>query len=117
MAQVTQETVIGGHKYSVTQLPAMRALRLLPLVGKALSQGPEKMFLCLTPDELEQLTRELLSTARLDGKELLPQFDFVMQGQTATVIALLAFAATVNFGDFYAAAHVADAQEASPSKA
>lgn len=87
-----QSTEIGGRKYTVNQLPAMQAVRLLPRIGKAI--GPvlgrvlsaaagggglsaalgkvdagaafATLFDTLTSAELEYLTRELLVGATVE---------------------------------------------------
>ena len=95
------ETVIGGKRYSVTPLPAMRALRLWPLVAKGfMVEGTA--LVNLSADEVERLARELLSMARVDGAELLPALDIVMCGDMPALMQLLSFAVNVNYSAFSA---------------
>lgn len=84
-----QEKVIGGHTYQITPLPAMRALRLMPLMTKGVG--------AMTPDEIEKYARELLATTRVDGKELLPIIDLQLQGEMTVLMDILGFAVEVNF--------------------
>jgi hypothetical protein len=84
----TKERTIGGHVYSVTQLPAMRAWKLLPMATR---------WHDLSGDELERFTRELLSQARVDGHELMPVFDVTMAGKMHDVVELLGFAIQLNY--------------------
>jgi hypothetical protein len=102
-----QEKEIGGKRFSVTPLPAMRALRLWPLVARGFfgidteKGGADAIPLTrLSADEVEKLARELLSMARMDGAELLPQIDGVLQGDIPTLMGLLAFAVDANYASF-----------------
>jgi hypothetical protein len=102
-----QEKVIGGKTYSVTPLPAMRALRLWPLVARGFfgvdiaKGGADAIPLTrLTADEVEKLARELLSMARVDGVELLPQIDMVLQGDIPAMMDLLSFAVNASYSSF-----------------
>jgi hypothetical protein len=128
-----QSLRLGDRVYAVSQLPAMQAYRLLPRIGKAvgpvlgkilaggglkdlLSQdlGPavEKLFDNLTDDELEFLTRELLTGATVqyteNGKRKVVQlfggdgdaFNLVMRGHIPDVFRVLYFAFRVNYGNF-----------------
>ena len=61
-----QETAIGGRTFSVTPLPAMRALRLWPLVARGF-MTEESPLTKLSADEIETLARGLLALARVDG--------------------------------------------------
>ncbi len=126
MARKTESRDIDGLGFSVTQLPGMRAQKMLPRLGKilgpavaklggmakglggldvgALGDAAEALFSTLTPEEYESLTRELLETAQVtqEGKTapLMRQYDDVMAGRVMTGVKLLAFALEVNFGDF-----------------
>ena len=123
----TQTLQIGDRVYTVSQLPAMRAQRLLPRLLKAVGPAVAALLASgaslkdvmamdlskvdlgavvkglaenLTPDEYESLLRELLSTATLGGKDLMPQFDIAMQGRVGEVFQLLKFAFQVNYRNF-----------------
>ena len=136
----TQEKTIDGLRFAVTQLPAMKAFRTLNRIGRALGPALAKglgalkgklgdasvealggaateLFARLSDDELEALTRELLTFCTVDGKPLMPQFDLVMQGRMGTLLKLLRFAFEVNYGDFFAGARglAAQAMAANPS--
>lgn len=102
-----QEKIIDGRLYSVTPLPAMRALRLVPLALKGIGK--------MSPDEIEAFARAILSMARVDSKELMPTFDLEMQGAMSALVELLTFAIEVNFGGFSDAAPAATAAAESPS--
>jgi hypothetical protein len=95
-----QSKEIGGKTYTVTPLPAMKALRMAPLAMKGLMN--------MTPDEIQQFARENLSMAKVDGKELFgshPIFDLELQGQVDTIFSLLTFAIEINrYLDFFATA-------------
>ena len=69
-----------------------------------LSQHLPTMFSALSPEELEGITRELLTGAVLDphGKpqDLLSVADIVFQGSVLTLLKCAMFAVEVNFGDF-----------------
>jgi hypothetical protein len=119
MSTATLERDIDGRRYAVTQLPAMRALRLLNRLGRiagpalvglvegasappgALGLAAEGVFERLSDEELEALVKELLSSARVDGKELLPQFDLHFQGRMGTLFRVLSFALEANYGGFF----------------
>ena len=102
-----QNKTIGGKTYTVTPLPAMRALRLMPLVAKGIGN--------MTPDELERFARELLSMARVDGREMLKTFDIDMQGEMPALMELLAFATSVNYDPSNAAELASGPAAGSPS--
>lgn len=153
MGIARQERVIDGQTFSVTQLPAMRALKMLsrlvrtlgPAAARlmdgaasaggalgsglgglaqmnvaALGQAVTVLTERLTEAELESITRELLETATVDGRLLMPSFDLTMQGRMGPVLQLLAFALEVNYGSFFgvlAASATAEAARASSSGA
>lgn len=106
-----QEKEIEGHRYQVTPLPAMKALKLLPLIAKV-GSGPE-MFVGLSEEEIERLARAMFSMVRRDGKELLPTFDRDLQGDMLTALALLGFCIAVNYGSFFDGA-LAPSEEGAP---
>jgi len=94
-----QEAKIGERVFEVTPLPAMRALRLWPLVARGFMTD-ESPLSKLTGDEIEQLTRGLLALARVDGKELLPVVDRELQGDIPVLMELLSFAVKINYSGF-----------------
>src|SRR5258708_2424843 len=127
--QVQQERDIDGFKFTVQQLTAMKSLRMLnrlgrivgPALGKAggaaqggfenlnvkdLGDAVGTLFERLSDDELESITRELLSGATVtmsNGQNglLMPQFDLVLQGRPETILKLLKFALEVNYQNFF----------------
>ncbi len=118
MSIATHEREIDGHRYTVSQLPAMRALRLLNRFGRiagpslarmaggegrddTFAQAVQELFDRLPDDEMEAVVRELLSAALADGKELLPQFDLHFQGRMGALVQVLRFALEANYGSFF----------------
>lgn len=125
----TKETVIDGAIYALTQLPAMRSMKLLPrlaaILAPALSQlghigslqelkdDPSLLAPAfaaatdkLTPSEFESIIRELLWSLRKDKSDVSPtgHFDTEFAGKPALVFQLLGFAFSVNYTDFTKAA-------------
>jgi hypothetical protein len=121
--QKTQERVIDGTRFAVTQLPAMRGFKMFHRLGRALGPaiaqvagglkgklaemnvaelgaGVGALLERLDENDLEAITGELLKTAHIDGKPLMPSFDLLMQGRIPTLLKLLAFAIEVNYGNF-----------------
>ena len=115
----TQQQVINGRTYSVTQLPAMRALRLLARLGKvvgpALASGMEAnvsaaaglLFERLDEAEMEYLVKQLLQGVVVaeDGKQrdMLVGFDVAYGGaMLVEVFEVLRFALEVQFGPTFA---------------
>jgi hypothetical protein len=122
----TRSIQLNGHTFNVTQLPAMRALKLFQRLGKtagpALAHGlasaatmvndeePDlsglavavgMLFDRLSESEVEGLTRELLASATYDGSSMvMSNFDALFQGELPSLFKLLAFALEVNFGNF-----------------
>ncbi len=108
---------IDGARYGVSQLPAMRGLRmfnrLTRVLGPALTKAaaadglgslPDALLLLtekLSDDELEAITRELLYNATQNEAPLMSLFDTLMAGKTGTVLKLLAFAVEVNYASFF----------------
>lgn len=129
----TDTCVINGATYSITQLPAMRGMRLFarvarflgPALGKlgvsgqkaggvseeVLGAAVEALFERLAPDEFEAVLTEFFWSLKRDGRDVAPkasgsQFDLEMAGQLVTILQLVKFAFEVNFGNFTAAAAV-----------
>lgn len=128
MPREPQTKIIDGYTVQVQALPVFKGqrlfVRLLKTVGGSigpalaalassgskglgdmdLSQHLPTMFSALSPEELEGITRELLTGAVLDphGKpqDLLSVADIVFQGSVLTLLKCAMFAAEVNFGDF-----------------
>jgi len=128
MPRDPQIRVIDGYTVQVQALPVFAGqrlfVRLLKTVGSSigpalaalassgskglgdidLSQHLPAMFSALSPDEMEAITRELLTGAVLDphGKpqNLLSVCDIVFQGSVLTLLKCAMFAVEVNFGDF-----------------
>jgi hypothetical protein len=116
---------IDGHTYEVTQLGAMRGLRLLTRIGAAVGPALAKfagaadtglgfdvgaagdalvaLFTKLDEKEIEHFVREMLFGGGLkkDGTPVTDKtFELVMAGQAFAVLKLLVFAFEVNYGDF-----------------
>lgn len=121
--QETQTKIIDGMEVSVSQLPARRAMKMFnrlgrvfgPALGKIMASSPDglktmnigamgdavaMLFEKFTDSEQDFIMNELLATAVVDNKPLMPIFDTMMRGKTLTVYKLLAFALEVNYGDF-----------------
>lgn len=125
----TRSKDIDGVTFTVQQLPALRASRLLfkltkavsPAVMKlagagdlrnlmradtsALSEAASMLFQAFTPEEFDALVREVLegATITVDGRTVaaLPGVDLELAGKTATLMRGVWFALGVNFGDFF----------------
>jgi len=128
MPRDPQTRVIDGHTVQVQALPVFKGqklfVRLLKAVGGSfgpafaalassgskglgdidLAQHLPTMFSALSPEELESITRELLTGAVLDPhsepRNLLAVCDIVFQGSVLTLLKCAMFAVEVNFGDF-----------------
>lgn len=120
----TKEKYIDGHKYTVTQFPARRALtlktKLVKLVAPSLftamsgqKQGASVLDMPLDKainmlverldeDHLINLIFELLASTRRDGKELNEShFNMVYAGNFGELYKALFFILEVNFGSFF----------------
>ncbi len=128
MPREPQIRVIDGYTVQVQALPVFAGqrlfVRLLKTVGGSigpalaalassgskglgdidLSQHLPTMFSSLSPEEMEGITRELLTGAVLDPhgspQNLLAVCDIVFQGSVLTLLKCALFAVEVNFGDF-----------------
>jgi hypothetical protein len=114
----TREDTIDGLAVRTTQLPAMRAMKLIHRIGKAMAPlvaaikgkdglGPalQGMFQSLPEAEWEALIRELLANTVVEEKVLFhngssQNFDTVLGGKIGTVFKLLKLSLEVNFQDF-----------------
>jgi len=113
----------GDALITVTQLPGMEGARTLIRLGEILGPGlaglaaavrfgradhmsvaMATLFKSLTGDTFEELLRKLLETATVKTKgterELLPEWDLLMQGQASEWFKILWFALEVNYGNF-----------------
>lgn len=122
----TKEQVIGNSTYQVTQLPAMRALRmqskLLKLLGPSFAQmlvkskedkDDDEVDQCLPlavsllvnqleEKTLENLVLELTQGVRKDGYELKKEIiDLEFAGNLNELFMLLKFILEVNYADFF----------------
>lgn len=120
----TKEKVINGSSYSVTQLPARRALRLQAKLMKLLGPAASTIFVAsgdldtadqaipkavsalaaqLDDKTFDQLILELLQgQARKNGKEITENvLDMEFSGNLNELYLLLIFVLEVNFGDFF----------------
>jgi len=105
----TKEKTIDGANYSVTQLPARRALRLkaklIKLCGSMFlgrdSNSLQAAFQSIDENQFEALCMEMLQGVRKNGIELTPAtFDLEFAGDMASVYKLLCFVVEVNYANF-----------------
>jgi hypothetical protein len=106
----TREKIIDGATYSVTQLPARRALRLKAKLIKTFgsffvsadSSALQSMFQSLDENLFESLCMEMIQGVRKNGVELTPAtFDLEFAGDMASLYKLLLFVVEVNFANFF----------------
>jgi hypothetical protein len=106
----TREKIIDGATYTVTQLPARRAIRLKAKLIKTFgsfllgSDGKNLQAICESLDEnqFEALCMEMLQGVRKNGVELTPaKFDLEFAGDIAGVYKLLLFVVEVNYANFF----------------
>lgn len=120
----TREIEIDGATYSVTQLPARRALRLQAKLMKLLGPAVSEIFIAsaknadtedssipkalkLLFDQLDEanfdiLVMELLQGCRKNNMELRAEIvDLEFAGKLNTLFMLLKFILEVNYGDFF----------------
>lgn len=122
----TKEKTINGATYSVTQLPARRAIKLkaklLKLFGPVLAQvfifatdsktdslanenlikGFEVLSAHIDENSFESLVTELLTGVRKDGLELTPAIiDLEFAGDMASLYLVLWFILEVNYSNFF----------------
>ncbi len=124
---VSKTTEIQGASYEVTQLGAMRGLKLLTRIGAAVGpamaqlarageegfdigvagEALQKLFQKLNEAEIEHFVTEMLFGGALKRNGAPMQknmFELEMAGQAMTILKLLVFAFEVNYGDFSEAA-------------
>ncbi len=119
----TKEIVLNGSVYSVTQMPARRALKVQAKLMKLLGPAIGQMFLVSSSDSadenipkiisllVDQLDEKTFDTfileliefyVRKDGKEVNAQtFDLIFAGKLNELFLLLKFILEVNFADFF----------------
>jgi hypothetical protein len=124
------ERVINGNTFQVEALPAMRSFalqaRIAPALGEVIGVAAGiltgggidtadvaelapvlgRFFAKLPSAELQDVTRELLTGATMDGVPLFTSgqgdpFDLKMRGRTLDVWKLLWFSLEVNYPDFF----------------
>jgi hypothetical protein len=116
-----KEETFDGIRVRVQMLPAMKAYLLLPRYAVALGHAASKLgqvsdlldasvgamgaatmalFEKLTPAELDSITRELMSTATIDGEAFDKAVDLKFRGKILTLLKVVRFAFEVNYGDF-----------------
>jgi hypothetical protein len=125
----SEEITIGESRFVVTQLPAMRALKLFNRLCKALGpsfataagaagkdfaatdasklgKAVEMLFENLTPEEMESIFRDLFETVNVVGPSgqapLMKVFDAVFTGQLEALVPLTKLAVEINYGGFLA---------------
>src|SRR5580698_1730234 len=116
---------IAGVSFTVRQLPAFKALKMMNRLTRALgpaiaalgagggslsfegvSDALVKLGDKLSDQELEAIARELLADATFktpEGAEgeLMKQVDLVLAGKPEVMLKLLAFALEANYGNFF----------------
>lgn len=106
----TREKIIEGATYTVTQLPARRALKLkaklIKTFGALFMGGDSVTFqqVCQSLDEnqFEAICMEMIQGVRKNGVELTPAtFDLEFAGDMAGVYKLLLFVIEVNYANFF----------------
>ena len=120
----TKDKEINGSKYSVTQFPAMRALRIQARIIKLLGAPLSFLFiadsnnsksadeqipkvLMMLADQLDEknfdsLVLDLLQSVRKNGMELTkPIIDLEFAGKLNELYLVLQFVLEVNYADFF----------------
>ena len=140
------ERVISGNTFSVEPLTAMRSFALQPRIAPAIAAVAEavgsltsisgkgdlgtvevaalapavgRFFQALQPGDLQDITRALLGSARMDGIALFSgagdPFELKMRGRTLDTWRLLWFALEVNYPDFFGLLAGAAARQPAPA--
>jgi len=118
------EKKINGRSCTVNQFPAFRGWRIftklsryilpslasaagsvknwenLEIEGDALASAVRTLFTELDADKSEELLRELLELTWVEGKEVIPQFDILFQGEYGFLVKLIGFVVEVNYKSF-----------------
>ncbi len=117
----TLDKTINGSNYSVTQLPARRALkmkaRLIKLFGPSMAQffmsaekksdqgfvnAIEKLSQTIDEHTFESICVELLTGVRKDGMELNPQLiDMEFAGDLSSLYQVMWFVIEANYANFF----------------
>lgn len=116
----TRDKVINNATYSVTQLPARRAIRLkaklIKMFGASIAQfldsaesgiykavkAIESLSMTLDENQFENLCMELLTGVRKNGMELTPAIiDLEFAGDIASLYQVIWFVIEVNFSNFF----------------
>lgn len=106
----TREKLIDGATYSVTQLPARRALKLKAKLIKTFgsfflggdSNSLTTMLHSLDENQFEALCMEMIQGVRKNGVELnAGTFDLEFAGDMAGVYKVILFVIEVNFANFF----------------
>ncbi len=126
MSRKSESKGIDGIEFTVTQLPAMRSMKLMhklaralgPAMAKAAGAGTQlgqqdiasfgeaaqAAFDRFSAEDLEALIKELFETATmtLDGNTvpIMPVFNDALAGKPGTILKALQFALEVNYSDF-----------------
>lgn len=116
----TEDTSISGAIYSVTQLPARRALKLLAKISKIIGPASGEFMAGASSDNDEHFSKaiklllseiddktfdvfvlEMLQGTRKNGVEITQSvFDMEFAGDLNTLFLVLKFVIEVNFRDF-----------------
>lgn len=136
----TREKIIDGATYTVTQLPARRALKLkaklLKLFGPVLAQffvtatekgtdeekkndivrAVEMLGQHIDENSFEQLIVEMLSGVRKNGMELTPAvIDMEFAGDMAGIYHVVFFVIEVNFANFFSMVGIGNLTNSEPT--
>ena len=137
----TREKVIDGATYTVTQLPARRALRLkaklIKLFGPVLAQffvtatdkgsdedkkndivkAVEILGQHIDENSFEQLIVEMLNGVRKNGVELTPAvIDLEFAGDMAAIYHVVFFVMEVNFANFFSMVGIGSLTNSEPTQ-
>lgn len=121
------ETSEGTKTFEVTQLTAIRSVRMLTRIGNLLGPALKEMkgaapdlaqpdalkmlgaaaigdlLSRLNENDVEKLLRDLFETVTVEGAPVKSQLDMLFAGNVAGMFKLAAFCLQVNFGDFFSA--------------
>lgn len=131
MARESKTAEIDGYVFTVQQLPAMRSMKLMHKLAKAvgpamlkalgseflnkmnlgvmqvgaLSEGMQLLFEAFSETDLEQLVKTLFETAKLECEgqtfPMMAVFDEKLAGRLGTIMKAVKFALEVNYSDFF----------------
>lgn len=126
MKMKSLEKNINGRKYIVTKFLTRKAVHVLWELGStgipafvkaitsmeniksaersidsdSITKAFEMLFTKCDHDKIDYIMDEMLSSVFVDGQELLPQLDFIYQGELETLFKVLAFSFEANYGSF-----------------